>query len=656
MELLHSFFSDDGFMPHGHCYLWNPGLVRLHVISDFLIAAAYFSIPFTLINFVRRRRDLPFNWMFVCFGIFIVACGLTHVMEIWTLWRPYYWIAGAVKAITACASVPTAILLIRLIPEALKIPSPGKLQAANEALSEQTRLLNLIVSSMGDGLLVVDHSGRCLLSNATAKRMLGFYAHQDLPEDCSHECGFYRPDKVTRLSSAESPTGRAMRGESADGEEIFIRRLSNGPGVWSSVTARPLRDENEIIHGAVAVFRDISTQKQAALHQENLRKERAARIEAEAANNAKDRFLAMLGHELRTPLTPVLAGIELLEQEAAPKSEAQSAISIIRRNVELEARLIDDILDLSAIRKGKIALNLETVDAHAVLRDAFSIFQPEANRKFLETRFALDAEESFVRADPARLMQIFWNLIKNALKFTPVGGKLTFLSSNETGKIVIEVSDNGAGIEPGLMSRIFDSFEQGARLVEDGYGGLGLGLAISKAIANAHGSEFYARSEGRDRGSTFVLKMDLVTPPAATSHGERQGPPRRRVTNGNGETRPRILLVDDHKDTVRTLKLLLGRLGYDVVGAESMTEALAAAEQGHFDVLVSDIGLPDGSGLDLMKRIREHHCIEGIALSGFGMEDDLRKSREAGFVEHIIKPVNLDRLQAALRRFENQLG
>ena len=654
MELLHRFLSEDGFMPHGHSYLWQPSLIKLHVISDFLIAAAYFTIPFALIHFVRRRKDLPFNWMFVLFGIFIIACGMTHVMEIWTLWKPHYWLSGAVKAITAIASVPTAILLMRLIPQALKIPGPNILEATNEALTEQTRLLNLIVSNMGDGLLVVDQEGHSLLSNAAAKRMLGLHPYQDLPENCVVQCGFYRADKVTKLSADEAPTGRAMRGESVDGEEIFIRRLRNGQGSWWNVTARPLRDENNLIHGAVAVFRDVTAQKLTEVQREKLRKERAARIEAQAANKAKDRFLAMLGHELRTPLTPVLACVELLEQQFQAEPEVKSAVSVMRRNVELEARLIDDILDLSAIRKGKIALHLETIDLHVVLRTALSIFQPDIDRKGFELRFALDASEHFVQADPSRLMQIFWNLIKNAIKFTPAGGTLAFSSRNEARKLVIEISDSGVGMDAELLSRVFDSFEQGARQVEDGYGGLGLGLAISKAIAEAHGSDLSASSPGPDQGATFSLKMNTVVPPLPSSAPQADIATPASATNGNGKDPLRILLVDDHRDTVLTLKLLLTRLGYAVVSAESMSEALRAADDEQFDLLVSDIGLPDGSGLDLMKQIRERQAIDGIALSGFGMDDDLRKSREAGFTEHLIKPVNLDRLQAALRRFETQ--
>ena len=173
MDFFRVLFGQNSFMPHGHCYLWDPGLMRLHLVSDFLIAAAYFIIPFTLVNSVRKRRDLPFNWMFVCFGIFIIACGMTHVMEIITLWKPYYWVSGIVKAITALASVPTAILLIRLIPQVVNIPGPAVLRAANEALIEQTKLLSLIVTSMGDGLLVVDRDGAALLSNPACAGCLG---------------------------------------------------------------------------------------------------------------------------------------------------------------------------------------------------------------------------------------------------------------------------------------------------------------------------------------------------------------------------------------------------------------------------------------------------------------------------------------------------
>jgi PAS domain S-box-containing protein len=650
MDLFARLFSQNSFMPHGHCYLWDPGLMRLHLISDFLIAAAYFIIPITLILFVRKRRDLPFNWMFVCFGIFIVACGMTHVMEIITLWKPYYWISGIVKAITALASVPTAILLIRLIPSAVNIPGPAVLRAANEALIEQTKLLNLIVTSMGDGLLVVDRDAAALLSNPALRRMLGLKEEDDVPKNCARECGFFHADKATRIAPAEAPTSRAVAGENIDEDEIFIRHGTNLEGSWAHVTARALRDEYGMIHGAVAVFHDITAHKRAVEQQQNLLREREARAEAEAANRAKDRFLAVLGHELRTPLTPVLAGVELLEQRINANGEFRGTIEIIRRNIELEARLIDDILDLTAIAKGKINLDVGTVDIHAVVRGAIDIFKTEIGRKKLRVHASLAAPEHFTQADDSRLMQVFWNVIKNAIKFTPEGGAIHIDSANQQDKILVRVSDNGVGIEPEVLPRIFDSFEQGVRRVQAGHGGLGLGLAISRAIVEAHHGQMEATSPGRNRGTMVTISLTAIATPPNMAEREGRSPSIEASSAKEAKkTRLRILLVDDHTDTVITLGALLRNLGYEVACAETVKQALELAKESKFDLLVSDIGLPDGSGHDLMRQIRARQSIAGIALSGFGMEEDLEKSRAVGFTEHLIKPINVDRLQATLR-------
>jgi PAS domain S-box-containing protein len=653
MDFFTRLFGQNGFMPHGHCYLWDPGLMRLHLISDFLIAAAYFTIPFTLVHFVRKRRDLPFNWMFLCFGIFIIACGMTHVMEIITLWKPYYWVSGIVKAITALASVPTAILLIRLIPQVVNIPGPAVLRAANEALIEQTKLLNLIVTSMGDGLLVVDRDGAALLSNPALRRMLGLKDDEDVPKNCSQDCGFFRADKVTRITPAESPTSRAVSGGHVDSEEIFIRHGSNVDGSWADVTARALRDEHGTIHGAVAVFHDVTAHKRAEEQQRNLLREREARAEAEAANRAKDRFLAVLGHELRTPLTPVLAGVELLEQKINVNGEFKGTIEIIRRNIELEARLIDDILDLTAIAKGKINLDVGVVDIHATVRGALEIFKTEIAHKKMRIHTNLAAPQHFAQADDSRLMQVFWNVIKNAIKFTPDGGAIHIESTNEAGKVLVRVSDNGIGIEPEVLPRIFDSFEQGVRRVQAGHGGLGLGLAISRAIVEAHQGQMEASSPGRNRGTMVTISLTTIAVRSSTDESKAKRDSTAATSASEAQKkRLRILLVDDHTDTVITLGALLRNLGYEVACAETVKEALELAKESRFDLLVSDIGLPDGTGHDLMRQIRARQPIAGIAFSGFGMEDDLEKSRAVGFSDHLIKPINVDRLQATLREIE----
>jgi len=368
-----------------------------------------------------------------------------------------------------------------------------------------------------------------------------------------------------------------------------------------------------------------------------------ARAESDRANRAKDSFLAMLSHELRTPLTPVLTSVYALEQTAGLSDELRSSLQMIRRNVELEARLIDDLLDLTRVSKGKVQLNLEKVDAHLLLRSALEICQADIDKKHLTLATEFAAENVALWADPARLQQIFWNLIKNAVKFTPEGGRLEIRTQNGEDGLRVEVSDTGIGIDADNLPKIFNAFEQGER---SQFGGLGLGLAISKALVETHHGKLIAESEGRDKGSRFTAVFPLAeTTQAANESAAPSAPPAHKSM--------RVLLVEDHEDTNRSLTQLLRRRGYHVQPAHSVQAALEAAAHEQFDVLVSDIGLPDGSGIDLMEKLRNNHPIFGIALTGFGMEDDLRKSHEVGFNHHLVKPVDLNRLDALIQQADS---
>jgi signal transduction histidine kinase/ActR/RegA family two-component response regulator len=362
----------------------------------------------------------------------------------------------------------------------------------------------------------------------------------------------------------------------------------------------------------------------------------------EAANRTKDNFLAMLSHELRTPLTPVMAACDALEAETPPSELAKCSLSMIRRNVELESQLIDDLLDLTRIAKDKLQLRFGSLDAHEIIGNVVEMCRAEAQDRRLNLRVNLRAGANYVLADAAKFQQIIWNLVKNAIKFTGENGDILISTTNpEPQTILITVQDTGIGIDPETIKRIFDPFEQGERALQRRYGGLGLGLAISKSLAQAHGGTLIARSEGRDRGSTFTLTMKTVVAPMRMVQAAMPAP----------EIRPlRILLVDDHLDTCTSLERLLVRRGHLVAPAHNVRSAMEAAARSSFDLLISDIALPDGTGIELMTYLRAISRIPGIAISGFGMNGDIEKSFDAGFAEHLVKPVKMESLEAAIDR------
>ena len=376
------------------------------------------------------------------------------------------------------------------------------------------------------------------------------------------------------------------------------------------------------------------------------REAQEAREAAEAANRTKDQFLATLSHELRTPLTPVLLIAQALETDPRIPAELHRDLERMRRNVELEARLIDDLLDLTRIARGKIQLQCEVVDLHALLTEAVeATIGPGRPRLDL----ALTAPAGRVWGDVARLRQVFGNLLGNAVKFTPPDGLITVRTrAEQEGRVSVEVHDSGAGIDADVLPRIFNAFEQGGSQITRRFGGLGLGLAISRNLVELHGGTITAASDGPGRGAVFTVDLQLVEAPetgaAPPSEERREGSPSLH-----------ILLVEDHADTAEAMADLLRVRGYRVTLALSRTAGLAAAAaaadgSSSIDVVVSDLGLPDGSGLDLMREISGRYHLAGIAVSGFGTEEDIRQSREAGFAEHLTKPIDLRDLEKALQR------
>lgn len=399
-----------------------------------------------------------------------------------------------------------------------------------------------------------------------------------------------------------------------------------------------------------AVTRSLARARAAA--ERSAEAEHRARAEAETANQAKDQFLAALSHELRTPLSPVLAVIAGLEAEGRLASDVRERLAVIRRNVELEARLIDDLLDLTRITRGKLELKPEVTDLRQVLEQALEACCPQGAAERSRFRFEMPVTDFRIWGDAPRLTQVFWNLFRNALKFTPDGGPIHVRARHEEpSELAVEVVDTGIGIEPERLTRIFDAFEQGQRKITRQFGGLGLGLAISRAIVDLHGGRLTASSEGSGRGSTFTVRLPIgaaqdhaASPPLAAS-AESAAPA--------GDRPLHILLVEDHPDTADAMASLLSVLGHQVTVANDAGAALSAAEtaasNGGIDLVLSDVGLPGVSGLELMAELKRRYQYRGIALSGYGMDEDIQRSHEAGFERHLTKPVNIQALKEAIR-------
>jgi len=331
----------------------------------------------------------------------------------------------------------------------------------------------------------------------------------------------------------------------------------------------------------------------------------------------------------------------------------------MERNIEIEVRLIDDLLDLTKISHGKLQLRTEPCDAQELIRRATEIVREDARAKeiFIEQTFT--TQHSRITADPARFLQVIWNLLRNAVKFTPVGGRVSIRTreledSKREPWLQIDVVDSGIGIDSARLDQIFLPFDQGGLTGDHRFGGIGLGLAIARAVVLAHGGRITAQSLGVNRGSTFIVDLPMMS--VASTETAVPFPSREinlvvRRQAASKVAPMQLLLVDDHASTLQTLSHLLKRDGHSVVPATTVASALKAATLQSFDLVISDLGLPDGTGLELMEKLRSSHGLRGIALSGYGTETDIANSHAAGFVAHLVKPVSLAEIRRALASF-----
>jgi PAS domain S-box-containing protein len=523
-----------------------------------------------------------------------------------------------------------------------KVPSRthsnGHIDATKVALRTSELRYRRLFESAQDGILILDgESGEIIDANPFLLDLLNFQFREIIGLKL-WEIGQFKDIAANKEAFQQLQENQYIRYEdlplvARGGKHIQVEFVSN---VY-------LVDDKKIIQCNI---RDISAR---AKKQEASRAHLSA---MEVANNAKDEFLAALSHELRTPLSAISSMLDVLElgddlaDTPAVQTAAQldqSGVALIRRNVQILVSLINELLDLTHISRGDLHLELATIDAHHAIGDALRDLSSELKAKRIDLRVNLRAEFRHVRVDRGKFHRIITNLVGNATKFTPADGTIrvtTTSASNDD--LVIEISDSGMGIEAGSLARIFSPFEQADASVRRRFGGLGLGLSISRSLAKAHGATLEAESEGRDNGATFRLRFkttQLFPGEAAPQPKAGPGAPMH------------ILLVEDHADTRQCMQRLLESRGHKVHSAGDAQSAVDLSSREDFDLLIADLGLPDRSGLELLGELRQREPkLRAIALSGFGLPKDVVNSKEAGFIEHFVKPVDLQRLHAVIDR------
>ena len=500
-------------------------------------------------------------------------------------------------------------------------------------LRQTEEQFHILVDSVEEyAIYMLDSTGNVLTWNSGAERIKQYSAEEIIGKNFA--C-FYTAEDVAAERPQRNLREAARRGSIRD-QGPRVRK--DGSVFQAEIVLTSLRDSSGNVRGYSKVTRDITDQLRS-------REFEAEKIAVEKASKAKDDFLAALSHELRTPLTPALAAANYLASNASKvPAEFAEDLEIIKRNVRLQARLIDDLLDLTRITRGKLQLNLEPVDANAVVRDAIDIANSAILSKKLRVSTELDAEKHHIRGDSIRLQQIFWNLINNAVKFTPTGGQIAVRTYNDnSGHFRFEITDNGIGIERERLASIFTPFEQADASVSRQFGGLGLGLAISKHLIDLHHGRIEAESRGRSFGATFKITLDTLPEGAAEVSADSALP--KHVPK-----QLRILLVEDHRDTRHALSRLLTHFGHQTSVAESTRRALEMMASQRFDLVLCDIGLPDGSGYDIISKAKAKGPIKAVAITGFGTDEDIRRSKEAGFDFHLIKPVDSQELRTVLEQ------
>ncbi|BAZ20665.1 multi-sensor hybrid histidine kinase [Kalymmatonema gypsitolerans NIES-4073] len=542
-----------------------------------------------------------------------------------------------------------------------------RLRKIQESLHQSEERYRLLIEGVTNyAIFMLGPNGHFVSWNIGAERILGYQEAEIIGQPFEH---IFTPEAIERGQPEQVLRTAVAEGFSKE-NRWHIRK--DGTHFWAQCVLTPLRDENGNLRGFSKIMQDITERKLAEEERNQLLlREQAARAQAEAANRSKDDFLAIVSHELRTPMTAILGWAGMLQTGMLDEDRVRDAIETIERNANSQMQLIEDLLDISRIVQGNLSLNFSSINLVEVIADAIEVVQPSADDKAIQLESVLDTPVELIRGDSDRLQQVVWNLLCNAIKFTPNGGRvevrLSVVSDSEQqatdNYAQIQVSDTGKGISADFLPYVFERFRQADSTSTRSNKGLGLGLAIARHLVELHGGTIQAESAGIGQGATFTVMLPLLAIPSAkeaqTSNSNQMQVPMVGEDTAALENPPRldglqVLVVDDEADVREWISTVLTESGAQVIAVGSVGEALAALEQLRPDVLVSDIGMPDEDGYTFIRKVRELGSqmggrLRAIALTGYAREEDYRQAKAAGFQLHIAKPIKAAELVAVVK-------
>ena len=530
-----------------------------------------------------------------------------------------------------------------------------------EALRESEERYRIVAETASDAIISIDEQSTVLFINRAGERIFGYKIEQMIGQSLN----MLMPEYLRHVHNTGLKRYIETGKRHISWEQVEVPALhKDGHEFPLEISFGDFSKNNE--HIFIGIARDVSERRRAESERELLlRREQEARLQSEEANRIKDDFLATLSHELRTPLNAILGWAQMLQTHNLSESDAEKALATIERNARSQSQLIEDLLDVSRIITGKLRLDVRAVDLTGVVTAAVDAVRPAAEAKSIRLQTLLDPQAGPISGDPDRLQQVVWNLLSNAVKFTPKGGRIQVRLERINSHVEIIISDTGKGIEPEFLPNVFDRFRQSDGSITRRHGGLGLGLAIVRQLVELHGGIVSVESAGEGQGSTFTVNLPLLPIRAEARRNEERVHPAAR-SSALVDCPPElaglsVLLVDDEADSRELLNLVLGSCGAEVTLASSAAEAFRLIQHERFDVLISDIGMPEEDGFSLIIKIRELSIEKGgslpaVALTAYARAEDRIQALRSGFQMHIAKPVEPSELVVVVANLAGRMG